>query len=246
MSHNNRFKFTSRWKCFVLISIIIAILVIGIPIIINELYKLNFGYWTLWTAADVLAYYSVILSGIISIVALYVTIYFTRKDTEQQIKIAQAQVNVPFFLIDSVKLRGSSPWISTGNKSSWSNELYISKDSAYQKEIIITLRNIGDGIAITPRYEINASLNPSNCSSRYVDKLGTLELKYNLYQGLFTRFGPTLLPKSDVEFENDILLCYQNVSGIKYSQHIILEHICKSKGNAVSLSIKEISPQEIV
>lgn len=42
----------------VILSVIAAIfLLIGIPIIINECYKANCGYITVWDGADVLGYY---------------------------------------------------------------------------------------------------------------------------------------------------------------------------------------------
>ncbi len=61
------------------------VLIFLIPIMINESYKSNSGYLTLWNAEDVLAFYSVVLSGIITFVALFITIKHSRKDTIKQI-----------------------------------------------------------------------------------------------------------------------------------------------------------------
>ena len=54
------------------------------PTIINELYKSNSGYITLWDAADVLAYYGAILQAVFSMVALYITILYTRKQIKYE------------------------------------------------------------------------------------------------------------------------------------------------------------------
>lgn len=55
----------------------VLLLVVGIPIMINECYKIG-GYITLWSAADVLAYYGTILGAIVSAVLAGI-IHSTRK-----------------------------------------------------------------------------------------------------------------------------------------------------------------------
>lgn len=54
------------------------ILVVGVPLAINECYKAG-GYVTMWNAEDVLSYYGTILGSIVSIAVLAATILFTRK-----------------------------------------------------------------------------------------------------------------------------------------------------------------------
>lgn len=52
----------------IIFGIIAAIfLIVGIPIIINECYKANCGYITVWDGADVLGYYGAILGSIIAV-----------------------------------------------------------------------------------------------------------------------------------------------------------------------------------
>ncbi|HJB07287.1 MAG TPA: hypothetical protein H9931_07800 [Candidatus Enterocloster excrementigallinarum] len=63
----------------VLATVIIAvILIFGVPIFINECYK-HGGYVTLWNASDVLSYYGTLLTAAVTIVTLWGTIIFTRK-----------------------------------------------------------------------------------------------------------------------------------------------------------------------
>jgi len=64
---------------FGILFFIMIIFIFGIPIVINELYKINSGYKTLWNTADVLSYYGAILQGTCSMAALYITISYTRK-----------------------------------------------------------------------------------------------------------------------------------------------------------------------
>lgn len=66
------------WTIFV----IVLIVVVFVPIGINEMYKANKGYETVWTGADVLSYYGTLVSTLSTIIALVCTIQFTR----QQIK----------------------------------------------------------------------------------------------------------------------------------------------------------------
>lgn len=57
--------------------------VVGIPLIINECYKANCGYITVWNGADVLGYYGAILGSIIAVATLGVTIIFTKKQIQR-------------------------------------------------------------------------------------------------------------------------------------------------------------------
>ena len=54
----------------VLIILVAIFLIIGVPIIINECYKANFGYSTVWNGADALGHYGAILGSVIAVVTL--------------------------------------------------------------------------------------------------------------------------------------------------------------------------------
>lgn len=58
-------------------------LIIGVPIIINECYKANLGYTTVWNGADALGYYGTILGSVIAVATLAITIIFTRKQIQR-------------------------------------------------------------------------------------------------------------------------------------------------------------------
>ena len=67
-----------RKKYLILAIIVVCAFAIVGPLIINECYKSNSGYITLWSPADMLAYYGVVLG------ALVVTIGFTRKQIQME------------------------------------------------------------------------------------------------------------------------------------------------------------------
>ncbi len=73
-------------KVIIIWLVVIFFFVGVIPIIINESYKygaLHGGYITMWDAADVLSYYGTLLGSISTIVALAITISFTRKQIQR-------------------------------------------------------------------------------------------------------------------------------------------------------------------
>ena len=77
----------SKWKKIIIIIlslIVISVFVFGIPIVINECYKANCGYSTVWDASAMLGYYGVILGAIITVVTLVATITFTKKQIQRE------------------------------------------------------------------------------------------------------------------------------------------------------------------
>lgn len=77
---------SSWWKwCFLVLALLVAI--VGVPVIINECYKSNTGYITVWNGADVLGYYGTIISTAIGAMAaaltLAATISFNRKQIQR-------------------------------------------------------------------------------------------------------------------------------------------------------------------
>ena len=71
-----------RVKWFLFVLALLAV-VIGIPVIINESYKANSGYMTLWGAADALSYYGTILGALVAVATVVVTILFTYKQIQR-------------------------------------------------------------------------------------------------------------------------------------------------------------------
>lgn len=69
-------------KCTIPFVIVGALfLIVGVPIIINELYKRP-GYVTMWSAADMLGYYGTILGATIAVTTIATTIWTTQKQIQ--------------------------------------------------------------------------------------------------------------------------------------------------------------------
>lgn len=71
-----------KWLVIGLLAVIVF--VVGVPIIINECYKTNSGYMTMWGAADVLSYYGTILGVLVAASTIAVTISFTQKQIQRE------------------------------------------------------------------------------------------------------------------------------------------------------------------
>ena len=68
---------------WILIGAGVLFLVFVVPVMINESYKADNGYMTMWGAADVLSYYGIILGSLITIFVLTTTIRFTKKQIQR-------------------------------------------------------------------------------------------------------------------------------------------------------------------
>lgn len=65
-------------------TLLILFLTVGVPVIINECYKVGFGYSTIWSGTDILNYYGSILGSGIAVIALIITIVFTRLQIQRE------------------------------------------------------------------------------------------------------------------------------------------------------------------
>ena len=63
--------------------VITIVLIVGGPIIINELYKTGKGYTTLWGAAEVLSYYGMILAALGAAAGVFFSIKYSHKQYKE-------------------------------------------------------------------------------------------------------------------------------------------------------------------
>lgn len=68
----------------IILVIVLLFFVFGIPIIINECYKADRGYLTMWDASAMLGYYGAILGTSITVITLVATISFTKKQIQRE------------------------------------------------------------------------------------------------------------------------------------------------------------------
>lgn len=74
------------WTKWILIAVIALVLIVGVPIIINECYKTNSGYMTMWSAADMLAYYGTIVASVGAAVGVFVSIKVAAKNYKEDVR----------------------------------------------------------------------------------------------------------------------------------------------------------------
>lgn len=83
----------------VILCLVVLFLVVGVPVIINESYKITLQagtfYVTKWEAADMLAYYGAVLGGGATILALVYTIAFTRKQLQRDHFLEKSYSELP-------------------------------------------------------------------------------------------------------------------------------------------------------
>ena len=83
---------------------LVFLLVLGIPAGINECYKMNGDYTTLWSAADVLSYYGTLLGATATIVAVVWTIRFSKtQQQEERILAAKPWLTSKTELLNSIQ-----------------------------------------------------------------------------------------------------------------------------------------------
>lgn len=74
------------WTKWILIAVIALALIVGVPVIINECYKTNSGYMTMWSAADMLAYYGTIVASVGAAVGVFVSIKVAAKNYKEDVR----------------------------------------------------------------------------------------------------------------------------------------------------------------
>ena len=95
-----------RVKWFLFVLALLAV-VIGIPVIINESYKANSGYMTIWGAADVLSYYSAIIAASIGVIGVYFTVYMANRNYREDAR----NRTLPYIAIDVINNIQPDPFL---------------------------------------------------------------------------------------------------------------------------------------
>lgn len=214
---------------------VVAFLVLGVPIIINESYKASVVYITNWEAADVLSYYAVILSGCITIFTLVCTIEFTRRNTERQLLNQRAQTNVPYFVVFNTENQNEN----LNTKQFGSKIVYsiISQTPSFftneSDSIRITLKNIGEGTALSVKCSSGKYVIQESDIPEVVARDNVLDIVIKIKD----------IKEAQV---NDILeLTYENTFGILYTQKIEFEFQFIQYNGTANLLVKKIPHQEI-
>lgn len=245
-------QFINTIGIIILLFIILFLLIFLVPIIINESYKANTGYITLWDARDVLSFYSVILSGIITFVALYITIRHNNKNIEKQNILNLSQIKQPFFTIKNVDQYGGKTCFKCDDYGNWCKKIEIGDSFKISESdlnpIVIEIINIGDGIALSSKYSV--SMFATNLSLENIINGGNIStILYNFELNLNDQFVNPIITSNTKEgtvvFNTYIKLEYCNTMGVRYQQTIEVNIERNFSESFLSVIIKEISPQTI-
>lgn len=235
--------------CVFLSLVILIITIVFIPVIINEAYKTETGYYTLWEAKDILAFYSVILSGIITFIALYFTIKHSNEIAKSQTLITMSLIKQPFFVIDSVKHQNSPEKFIKNQFGHWCKSVKIKNkyelNNVDKGLVNLEIKNIGDGIALSTKYNISMFAGETSVQDSVIKSDKVFSVMYSLYDNLNDKYVKESLQSScklEKTFSTYINISYQNTLGMEYIQEIEINLLAKDDGH-IHVSIKQISPQ---
>lgn len=101
-----------NWIKIISVTLVVAFLGIGVPVIINEAYKSGTGYITLWTAADMLSYYGTALTAFLTVGVILVAIWQYRQPLVKKLNIGFTN---GFVVMDNNRLGETVYCISVSN-----------------------------------------------------------------------------------------------------------------------------------
>lgn len=92
-----------KW-CALVIAALAAI--VGVPIIINECYKANSGYMTIWGAEDVLSYYGTLIAAAGAAIGVYSSIKYSHRQYRED----KRRDVLPYLIINVLDKKGINPF----------------------------------------------------------------------------------------------------------------------------------------
>lgn len=104
----------NRLIWLVLAGIVLVLLIVGVPILINELYKKNSGYMTIWGAVDVLSYYGMIIAALLGVAGVYLTVYASTKQYRED---ARNRI-LPIIAVNVISQAQPDPFLQGFNEDS--------------------------------------------------------------------------------------------------------------------------------
>lgn len=220
-------------------------LIIVVPYLVNELYKLNQGYITMYSASDILNYYSSLISCVITISGLLYTIVSNRNETKKQINIFKTQNHIPFFIVTSIYTLNHETYVETNTGQNLEICFYINKNDFTEKEVFINLKNVGDGVALLPKYDIDFLENNREIISKQVQKEDELEIKLNILKILNNKFNAKRKLWVNCTFQLKINFLYNNIYGIDFYQNINIEINWNNDQSKIVFKVIDISSVEI-
>lgn len=227
------------------------ITLLSIPFIINELYKIG-GYVTMWSAGDVLSFYGGFLSFIGTVVLGALALYQNKKANDINEKLQKKQLLIektsikPQFIINDLSTELDKVYIKNNNDN-FSICIFNFKeknlnDKLWLYELIINLKNTGNGDAFDIRYNVNSDkIKEYKYGYCNLIKIGDY---YNLIFGLDFIISREEFKATELIYKT-ITIHYNNSNGICFKQEIEFKISLITKEQIV-FEVNKSSSQEIV
>lgn len=198
---------TKKYILCVLTLLMLCLVVFG-PILINESYKTNSGYITMWDASDMLSYFGVCVGAFSTVFLGIITLYINSKFEEKNIEFEEKNIEIQNELIELTKQSNRIAQMSNELHYPYVDFEFVSIESLTSEDIDKIVKHYTEGIVyyLQTIFDIEGMIQSGNTEKLY---LGDCKVSYR-------RTGDsTGLPKNNIymltmEFEND---SQTNVSG---------------------------------
>ena len=118
-----------KWLIVLAVMAIVLVLVIGIPLIINKLYKMGPGFVTVWDGADMLSYYGTLLGACGAVIGVYWSIHAAQRNYREDVR---ARV-LPFIAVIPLERSGRINLVESFNNASSGKYNEKSNTSFYEE-----------------------------------------------------------------------------------------------------------------
>ena len=120
----------AKYKTIIIAVIVVTALIVGVPFIINELYKKDSGYITEWGAEDVLVYYGAILAALGTVAGVFLTV----KHSQAQYRKDEMNRVLPYIALTKLHGKAHVNLLSfAANREPPSSADDLSNDYAYEE-----------------------------------------------------------------------------------------------------------------
>jgi nitrate reductase NapE component len=252
---------------------ILLIIVLAIPFIINYVYLIGFRNKippnTCFSASDLLSFYGVIVSGLITVCTVVITLNHNHKEYIQQIKYQMSREKRPYFVLDHVCLYDFSHKVDFENHINTKipcDRIELSKDRNTENDvnIFIVMQNVGYGIAFSTSYTVYRKTRKQSTISQIEWKRENVPewphnnvypIKLNVTQFFneiknfkqFIHIDDSKIRKqiSPNTFTGKIKCYYSNIAGVDFEQELWVEFYI-TKNREISFNITPKTSQKMI
>ena len=196
---------TKYFQKFGLIFLILIFAIIIIPIVINEAYKHEVIYVTMWSASDVLSYYGTILGAIATATAMVVTIFFTRKQIYRDSYLKNEKEKwekIEAILADALdNINPMQPWLDTMDTGFVDPNTAIQKIQKYQIYCRTAIDKLNAHLNINDYPKIKSLINAIGNFTKEIEPICQEELEA---YSLLRYFNHKIKAKETIEIEKNI------------------------------------------